>query len=109
MPGGLPGNLRGTSLPELVTSVVAAKKGETEMAVGNVIGSNIFNLLFILGISAVIHPIAVNTASAYDMVILLMITILTLVFAITGKRINRAEGAIMIMIYIADVFFAVMR
>ena len=99
----------GTSLPELVTSVVAAKKGETEMAVGNVIGSNIFNLLFILGVSALIRPIAVNAASAYDLVILFSITVMTLIFAISGKKINRIEGIVMILIYIADVCFAALR
>ena len=99
----------GTSLPELVTSVVAARKNETEMAVGNVIGSNVFNLLFILGISAVIHPITVNTASAYDLVILSGITIMTLIFAISGKKINREEGFAMIFIYIADVCYAALR
>ena len=56
----------GTSLPELVTSIVASRKGENGMAVGNVIGSNIFNLLFILGVSSAIHPIQVNLASVYD-------------------------------------------
>ena len=99
----------GTSLPELVTSVVAAKKKQTEMAVGNVIGSNIFNLLFILGISAFIHPIEVNAASIYDLIILLLITIMTLVFAVSGKRIARMEGVSMLLIYMIDVLFAVSR
>ena len=99
----------GTSLPELVTSVVAARKGETELAIGNVIGSNIFNLLFILGVSALIHPIAVNMASVYDMTILLGISILAFCFSLTSKRIARAEGIIMVIIYIADVIFAVLR
>lgn len=99
----------GTSLPELVTSIVAAKKGENGLAIGNVIGSNIFNLLFILGISALIHPISVNAASMYDMVILLFVSILTFMFSLSSKRIARAEGIIMIIIYIADVIFAICR
>lgn len=99
----------GTSLPELVTSVVAARKGETGLAVGNVIGSNIFNLLFILGISAVVHPVAVNTASVYDMGILILASLLTLLFLTSGKTLRRLEGIMMVLLYIADMVFAVIR
>ena len=99
----------GTSLPELVTSIVAAKKGETGLAVGNAVGSNIFNLMFILGVSALIHPVSVNLASLFDMVILIAISVLTLLFAVTGNRINRIEGAMMTAVYIADVAFAIVR
>lgn len=99
----------GTSLPELVTSVVAARKGETGLAVGNVIGSNIFNLLFILGISAMIHPVTVNAASIYDMGILMLASLLTLLFLARDKTLKRAEGAVMLAIYIADVIFAMAR
>ncbi len=99
----------GTSLPELVTSVVAARKGQTELAVGNVIGSNIFNLMFILGISAVIHPITVNVASVYDMLVLVAVSILTLVFSLTSRKIGRVEGGIMAALYVADVLFAILR
>ena len=99
----------GTSLPELVTSIVAAAKKETDMAVGNAIGSNLFNLMFILGVSAMIHPVSVNLASIWDLVILLAITLLTALFALTGKKINRFEGIAMILVYVADVVFAVVR
>lgn len=99
----------GTSLPELVTSVVASQKGEAGLAVGNVVGSNIFNILFILGISSVIHPIGVNAASVYDMVILTGISILICLFLMKGKVINRIEGIIMLLIYIADMVFAAIR
>ena len=99
----------GTSLPELVTSVVAARKGETGLAVGNVIGSNIFNLLFILGISAAIHPVTVNTASVYDMGILILASLLTLFFLQSDKALKRAEGAVLLAAYIADVIFAIVR
>lgn len=99
----------GTSLPELVTSVVASRKGEAGLAVGNVVGSNIFNILFILGISSVIHPIGVNAASVYDMVILIGISILVFLFTMKGKAINRIEGVIMLLIYAADMVFAVIR
>ena len=99
----------GTSLPELVTSVAAARKGETGLAIGNVIGSNVFNLLFILGISALIHPISVNLASLYDMGILLLVSVLVFVFSLSAKRIARPEGIVMVVLYIADVIFAVLR
>lgn len=99
----------GTSLPELVTSIVAAGKGQTELAVGNVVGSNIFNLMFILGISAVINPVVVNVASVYDMLILAFVSILGLIFSLTSEKIGRTEGGVMIALYIADVVFAVLR
>ncbi len=99
----------GTSLPELVTSIVAAKKGESGLAVGNAIGSNIFNLLLILGLSATINPIDVNLASLIDISILLAISIITYVFVLTGKKITRLEGITMILIYIADLVFAIIR
>jgi len=99
----------GTSLPELVTSIVAAKKGETELAVGNAVGSCIFNMMFILGISTTLHPIAINFASVCDLVILIAVSVLTLVFALSGKKINRPEGAVMILVYVADVVYAALR
>ena len=99
----------GTSLPELVTSAVAARKGETGMAIGNVIGSNIFNLLFILGVSALIHPVAINMASVYDLIILVGVSIISLSFAFTSRKISRLEGGFMLLIYAADVMFAIVR
>ncbi len=99
----------GTSLPELVTSIVAAKKGETGMAAGNVVGSNIFNMLFILGVSSSIHPITVNMASLYDLAILTAVSILIYIFALTGKTIGRKEGLVMLAFYVADVLFAIYR
>ena len=99
----------GTSLPELVTSIVAAKKGETGLAVGNVVGSNLFNVLFILGVSTAIHPVTANVASIYDMTILIFISILTLIFSISGKSIKRLEGIIMLLCYIGATTFAIIR
>ena len=99
----------GTSLPELVTSIVAARKGEVEMAVGNVVGSNIFNILFILGVSSSIHPVAVNVASVYDMMILIAVSVMTWIFAIRGKSIGRLGGAVMLLCYIAATAFAIVR
>ncbi len=98
----------GTSLPELVTSIVASKKGENGLAVGNVVGSNIFNILFILGVSSTIHPIAVNLASVLDLAILIAVSIITYLFARSGK-LGRPAGAAMVALYAADVVFAVIR
>lgn len=99
----------GTSLPELVTSIVAAKKGETGMAVGNVLGSNIFNMMFILGVSSMIHPIGVNAASLWDLIILIIISIVAFIFSLTKKSIGRIEGAVMVLMYVAYMLYAIMR
>ncbi len=99
----------GTSLPELVTSIVAAKKGQNGMAVGNVVGSNIFNLLLILGVSSSIHPIAVSMESLADIIILVITSIICFIFSKTGKKINRTEGIIMVLIYCAYTAYAIIR
>ena len=99
----------GTSLPELVTSIVAARKGETGLAVGNVVGSNIFNLLLILGVSSTIHPIAVISASMYDMTILIIVSTIVYLFCIKDRSISRREGIIMVLLYLADMAFAAIR
>ena len=99
----------GTSLPELVTSTVAAKKGEVGMAVGNAVGSSIFNLLLILGISSAIHPFGVNMASAADMLVQIFVVVVTLIFSATGKGITKLKGAIMLLMYVADIAFAIWR
>lgn len=91
----------GTSLPELVTSVVAAKKGENELALGNVIGSNIFNILLILGASSFICPITVGAVAIYDMLVLLGVSIFTYICVRNRKDINKLEGAIFLVIYAA--------
>ncbi len=98
----------GTSLPELVTSVVAARKGENGLAVGNVVGSNIFNLLMILGVSASLHPIPVNFASMIDFAILIVVSVVVYLFSLT-KHINRGEGIVLILMYVATVVFAALR
>ena len=99
----------GTSLPELVTSIVAARKGETGMAVGNVVGSNLFNLMLILGISSAIHPMDVNLASVCDLAILTVITIFTYICSRNEKNIKRGEGLIMVILYAASMVFAALR
>ena len=99
----------GTSLPELVTSMVAAKKGESDLALGNAIGSNIFNIVFILGASALIAPMTVNILSVIDTIAVIAVSALTLGFAATGKKINRAEGAIMVAAYVGYFVYMFLR
>ena len=99
----------GTSLPELVTSVVASHKGENGMAIGNVVGSNIFNLLFILGVSSSIHPIGIQVSSFLDLGLLVGVSFITYAFVISGKRINRFEGVAMVLLYVAYTMYAILR
>lgn len=99
----------GTSLPELVTSVVAARKGESDIAMGNIIGSNIFNILFVLGASSIIHTIHVQPIVFVDMIIMLIVTGITYVFAISKKQVNRFEGIILTATYIAYMIFIIIR
>ena len=92
----------GTSLPELVTSVVAALRGQSEVAFGNVIGSNIFNVLGVLGITALVQPIAVPAEILdFDLWVMLGATALMVAFSVTGWRLTRLEGAIFLGLYTA--------
>lgn len=99
----------GTSLPELVTSTIAALKGESDMAIGNVIGSNVFNLLLILGITSTIKPIAINAKMVTDMIYLLIISLITYVFAVSGKKTNKKEGILLILLYVVYAVYIVIR
>ena len=99
----------GTSLPELVTSIVAARKGEVGMAVGNVVGSNIFNMMFILGVSALIRPVTVNGASLWDLLILTAVSVVAFVLSRSKRTIDSWEGALMLLLYGADLAFAILR
>ena len=99
----------GTSLPELITSVVASRKGESGIAVGNVVGSNIFNILFILGISGFIAPMDVLTVSLVDIVILLAVSLLFFLFVKNDGKLSRKEGISFLVIYVAYTVFAALR
>jgi cation:H+ antiporter len=99
----------GTSLPELVTSIVASAKGENGMAVGNVVGSNLFNLLLILGVSSTIHPITITMASFVDLGLLLGVSLVAYAFVCTGKKINRAEGFVMVVLYALYMIYSIWR
>ena len=99
----------GTSLPELVTSIVAAKKGDSGIAMGNVVGSCIFNILFILGMAGVISPMEAEKAFSIDTLILIGVSLIMLLFAFTKKKTNRLEGATCILIYAAYMAYIIMR
>lgn len=99
----------GTSLPELVTSISAALKKESEIALGNIVGSNIFNILFVLGASSVITPLAINEKIFTDIWLMIILTILLLIFSRTKYRIGRKEGLILALFYIAYMVFIIIR
>ena len=91
----------GTSLPELVTSVVAARKGNSDIALGNIVGSNIFNVLFILGTTVLVLPFEVAAAGLVDQLVLLGVSAFLMITAYTGKKLSRIEGAAYLAIYAA--------
>lgn len=100
----------GTSLPELVTSVVATSKGESGLALGNAIGSNIFNILFILGMSATIHPLNVNVSETLiDGIVMLAVAVVMYIFAKTKGELDKKEGFICILSYIAYTIYLFIR
>lgn len=98
----------GTSLPELVTSVVAAKKGQNELALGNVIGSNIFNILFVLGIAGTVNPLTTGSQVIIDAVVMMVATIVVFIFALTGK-IKRSGGIALLCMYGAYLAYLIVR
>ncbi len=103
----------GTSLPELVTSIVAAQKGESDIAIGNVIGSNILNILFVLGVSSFITPIVIDSKeiinSMYDIIIVALSTLLVYIPIVKKQKISRLSGAIMVIGYIVYATYIIMR
>lgn len=103
----------GTSLPELVTSIAACKKGENDMAIGNVVGSNILNILCILGVSGVISPITITGTdfggTIVDFGFYVIVCLLAYIFCLTKKKISRAEGGILVGLYVIFMAYAVWR
>lgn len=99
----------GTSLPELVTSITAAIKKQSEIALGNIVGSNIFNILFVLGASSVIAPLPVNSKIFMDVFIMLFLTVVLLVFSRTRYRIGKIEGSILAIAYVIYLIFIILR
>ena len=99
----------GTSLPELVTSIVAARKNEVDMALGNAIGSNVFNILMVLGIASAISPISIITENIIDLCVLIVFTICVWIFDGTKKKIGRIEGFSMVALYVIYAVYIIIR
>lgn len=99
----------GTSLPELVTSIVATRKGDSSLALGDAIGSNLFNILFILGMSSVISPLHVLDESVIDCLLLTVSAIILYLFARSKKKMTRLEGVICILLYISYTAYLLIR
>jgi len=101
----------GTSLPELVTSIAAARKGQSELAVGNVVGSNIFNIFLILGITSLVSPIPITGQNLADILTLLAVTIFMfiLIFIFTARRVGKIEGYLMLGAYGLYLYYIFIR
>lgn len=99
----------GTNLPELVTSIVAARKKEFDMAIGNLVGSNIYNIFLTLGLAAIINPITISNFAFIDMIILAITSFLVYLFIQHKKDINKIEGIIMIGLYLIYLIYVVIR
>ena len=100
----------GTSLPELATSIIAALKREPDIALGNIVGSNIFNILAILGVTTLAQPIAVPYDTVVlDLVVMLGFSILLLPFLVTGLRLGRREGTVFLVLYLVYVAYLYLR
>lgn len=91
----------GTSMPELATSVVAATKKQSDIAIGNIVGSNIFNILAIMGLSALVNPITALQVNHIDLLVMTGVSLLLLLLVKTGFRINRWEGILLVSVYVA--------
>ncbi|MEY2970158.1 MAG: hypothetical protein RLZZ599_531 [Bacteroidota bacterium] len=98
----------GTSVPELAASMAAARKGESDIAIGNIIGSNIFNILSVLGFTAIIHPIKLNDPALFNydfwVSVLLSILLIPLMMVFTKDRLDRFEGVLLLLVYIAFIY-----
>ena len=99
----------GTSLPELVTSVVAARKSEVDMAVGNAVGSNIFNILMVLGIASAISPVSLISENVIDILVLVGFSVVVWFFARSDRKITRNEGIAMVAMYLIYTAYIIMR
>ena len=99
----------GTSLPEFVTSVMATKKGELSIAIGNIIGSNIFNILLILGVASVINPMSVSMLALCDIIFMICSVVLFILSTVKNKAVNRKSGFILVLVYIAYLIMTIIR
>lgn len=99
----------GTSLPELVTSITALRKGENQLVIGNVIGSNIFNILFVLGASSAISAIPLDSSLLTDVLFMLGVTVLCFIFGKTQEKYDKKEGIILVTLFVVYMAFAILR
>lgn len=99
----------GTSLPEFVTSLTALKKGENQLVIGNVIGSNIFNILFVLGASSAISAIPLDSSMLIDVIFMVVVTVICFIFGKTQDKFDKKEGAILILLFAVYMGFAIWR
>lgn len=99
----------GTSLPELVTSLTAARKGDSGIALGNAVGSCLFNIMFILGLTSVLTPINAAAELVTDTGIMIAASVITLVFSLSGKKTNRKEGLLCVLLYAAYTVYIIFR
>lgn len=99
----------GTSLPEFVTSLMATKKGEVDIAVGNIIGSNVFNILLILGVSSVLNPLTVSFITYLDMLFMLVTTLIFTVATFKNKEVNKTLGIPMVIAYVIYIIITIIR
>lgn len=99
----------GTSLPELVTSIVAARKKDVDMALGNALGSNIYNILMVLGVASLLSPISLSMLDIFDIACLIGVTILVWIMAWTRRKLDRKEGIIMVATYVLYMVYICLR
>jgi cation:H+ antiporter len=101
----------GTSLPELVTSIIAARKGNADLAVGNIVGSNIFNVFWILGVTAVITPVTINDSAFFDVLFGIFVSILLFISLFIGKEheLGKKRGVVFILLYVVYIVYLLLR
>lgn len=101
----------GTSLPELATSIVAARKKSTDLAIGNVVGSNIFNVFLVLGLSSIVYPIPITGGNIFDILVNILASALLFIFLFTGKgrRLERWEGILFLLLYLAYLIWLILQ
>lgn len=99
----------GTSLPELVTSVVAAIKKQPDIAVGNIVGSNIFNILLVLGVTCSISPVFFDKAFIFDAIVAIISVILLFIFTVCDRKLNRIEGIFFLILYVAYTAYVIVK
>ena len=99
----------GTSLPELVTSLVATKKGEVDIAIGNVVGSNIFNMLLILGVSSIINPMTVAYFTFLDILFIIGSMAMFVLMTFSSKTLNKEKGLPLVLVYVVYILFTIIR